>query len=254
AEVTVACATRGEAGQVDARVSGGGDLGALRESELHRSAARLGAARVELLGWRDSGFDGPAAPGTLVAASLAEVAGVLRRLVAGLRPDVVVVLDGSDGHRDHLHVRHAVQAALGTLPEPRPALWEHTLPTLLMRRWLAETSTERGDDAYHALDPDAFGRPDREVTDVLDVREVLDRREAAIAEHRSQRSPFEGLSSDLRLAFLGTDHLVRVPVPAPVPGAPPASGPWPEPWRPPAGSRPTADYWDCTSAQWRGAV
>lgn len=70
---------------------------------------------------------------------------------AGLRPDVVV-LDGSDGHRDHLHVRHAVQAALGTLPEPRPALWEHTLPTLLMRRWLAETSTERGDDAYHALD------------------------------------------------------------------------------------------------------
>lgn len=92
------------------------------------------------------------------------------------------------------------------------------------------------------------------MTDVLDVREVLDRREAAIAEHRSQRSPFEGLSSDLRLAFLGTDHLVRVPVPAPVPGAPPASGPWPEPWRPPAGSRPTADYWDCTSAQWRGAV
>ena len=41
---------------------------------------------------------------------------------------------------------------------------------------------------------------------------VLDRREAAIAEHRSQVSPFEGLSDDLRRAFLTSDHLARVAV------------------------------------------
>jgi LmbE family N-acetylglucosaminyl deacetylase len=137
-------------------------------------------------------------------------------------------------------VRAALRAALRGLAAPRPAMYEHTLPNSLMRRWLAETSAARGDDAYHALDPAALGRPDAEVTDVLDVRNVLDRREAAIAEHRSQSSPFDGLSDELRLAFLGTDHLVRVALPPP--------GPWPEPWR--AGGT-GARYWDCAAGVWR---
>jgi LmbE family N-acetylglucosaminyl deacetylase len=147
-----------------------------------------------------------------------------------------VVPDGSDGHRDHQRIRTAVQTALRCLPGRRPDLWEHTLPHSLMRRWLVETSSARADDAYHALDPEVFGRPDAEVTDVLDVRDVLARREAAIAEHRSQTSPFEGLSEELRRAFLGTDHLVRVPLPA--------RAPWPDP-------RPAAEYWDCHTGRWR---
>ena len=44
----------------------------------------------------------------------------------------------------------------------------------------------------------------------MDTAAVLDRREAAIAEHRSQASPFDGLSDDLRRAFLATDHLAEV--------------------------------------------
>ncbi len=244
ADVTVACATRGEAGEVRPELADGGDLGTIREAELHRASAVLGAARVELLGYRDSGFDGDAAPGALVSAPVQAVAGVLRRLVGELRPDVVITLDGSDGHRDHVHVRAAVQAALRALPRPRPALWEHTLPASLLRRWLVETAAARGDDAYHALAEDAFGRPDAEVTDVLDVRDVLARREAAIAEHRSQTSPFEGLSPGLREAFLVTDHLVRVPL---------AGGTEPEAWRSVPGARASTEYWDCTDAGWRPA-
>lgn len=228
AEVTVACATRGEAGKPPADLPDFGDLGAVREAELHRASARLGAARVELLGYRDSGFDGDPGPGTLCATPPADVAGVLHRLVAELRPVVVVTLDGSDGHRDHVHVRDSVRSALGRLPHA-PALYEHTLPSSLLRRWLAETSAAWGDDVYHAMDPSSFGRPDADVTDVVDVTAVLDRREAAIAEHRSQTSPFEGLSDDLRRAFLTADHLVRVPV---------------QPSR----------YWDCGTACWREAV
>ena len=242
AEVTVACATRGEAGEVRPELAGCGDLGTLREAELHRAAAVLGAARVELLGYRDSGFDGDAAPGSLVATPGAAVAAVLRRLVADLRPDVVITLDGSDGHRDHVHVRDAVRAALCGLPGQRPALWEHTLPASLLRRWIAETAAARGDDVYHALEEDAFGRPDAEVTDVLDVRDVLGQREAAIAEHRSQTSPFDGLSRELREAFLVTDHLVRVPL---------AARTEPEAWRSLPGARASTEYWDCTDATWR---
>jgi LmbE family N-acetylglucosaminyl deacetylase len=211
--VTVACATRGEAGELPPGSPDCGDLGAVREAELHRAAAALGVARVELLGYRDSGFDGPPPPGSLCAAAPADVAAVLARLAADLRPDVVVVLDGSDGHRDHLAVRAAVRTALAGPAQPPPALYEHCLPNALMRRWLEEMRSLRPDTAYHGLDPAVLGRPDAEVTDVLDVSGVLDRREAAMAEHRSQASPFDGLSDDLRRAFLTTDHLARVVLP-----------------------------------------
>ena len=242
ADVTVACATRGEAGEVRPELAGSGDVGALREAELRSACAVLGARQVELLGYRDSGFDGDVDPASLVGAPVACVAVVLRHLVADLRPDVVVTLDGSDGHRDHQHVRAALETALAAAPEPRPALWEHTLPASLLRRWLAETAAARGDDAYHALEEDSFGRPDADVTDVLDVRDVLAQREAAIAEHRSQASPFDGLSPALREAFLVTDHLVRVPLPQRTE---------PEAWRSVPGMRTSTEYWDCTDAGWR---
>jgi LmbE family N-acetylglucosaminyl deacetylase len=213
ADVTVACATRGEAGETLPGTTDCADLGTIREAELHRAAERLGAARVDLLGYRDSGFDGEPAPGTLCAAPVEDVARVLTRLVADLRPTVVVVLDGSDGHRDHLHVRAAVHAALPDLPEPRPVVVEHCLPNALMRRWLGEMRSLRPDTPYQALDPATLGRPDAEITDVVDVSDVLDRREAAMAEHRSQASPFDGLSPELRRAFLSTDHFARLPLP-----------------------------------------
>ena len=216
AEVTVACATRGEAGEPTPGSAGPGDLGAVREAELRRAAGRLGAARVELLGYRDSGFDGEPPSGSLCAAPLPAVAERLERLVAELRPAVVVVLDGSDGHRDHRHIRAAMHAALrsaragGRLPEGTAQLYEHCLPNSLMRRWLDEMRSLRPDTAYHSLDPGDLGRSDDEVTDVLDGSDVLAQREAAMAEHRSQASPFDGLSDELRAAFLTRDHLVRV--------------------------------------------
>jgi len=122
---------------------------------------------------------------------------------------VVLTLDGSDGHRDHVHVRAATELALSRLPDA-PPLWEYCLPNSLLRRWLDEMRTQRPDTVYHSLDPATLGRRDDEITDVLDSADVLDRRERAMAEHRSQASPFDGLSADLRRAFLGTDHLARV--------------------------------------------
>ncbi|WP_448616949.1 PIG-L deacetylase family protein [Modestobacter sp. URMC 112] len=235
AVVTVACATRGEAGAPAGPVDAG-DLGAVREAELHRAAALLGVARVELLGWRDSGFDGEPPAGSLCAAPEDAVAGVLERLLCHLRPHVTVVLDGSDGHRDHLRMRAATVAAARRAARTAPPtrLYEHCLPNSLMRRWLEETSALRGDDAYHGLDPATFGRPDAEVTDVLDTGHVLGCREAAIAEHRSQSSPFDGLSDGLRRAFLTTDHLARVPLPTS----------WPP-------DRDAGAWWDVTDARWR---
>jgi N-acetyl-1-D-myo-inositol-2-amino-2-deoxy-alpha-D-glucopyranoside deacetylase len=123
---------------------------------------------------------------------------------------VFLVLDGSDGHRDHLRVGTAARAALLGTDGAAPLLVEHCLPNSLLRRWLEEMRVVRPGTAYHSLDPATPGRDDADVTDVLDTAGVLDRREAAMAEHRSQASPFDGLSPELRRAFLATDHLARV--------------------------------------------
>jgi LmbE family N-acetylglucosaminyl deacetylase len=52
-------ATRGEAGEPVPKSVDGADLGTVRAAELRRATAeRLGVQRVELLGYRDAGFDG----------------------------------------------------------------------------------------------------------------------------------------------------------------------------------------------------
>ena len=215
ADVSVACATRGEAGETTDAIPNGADLATIREAELRTAADTLGATRVVVLDYVDSGFDGEAPAGTLCAAPLPEVTAAIGRLLRDIKPDIVVVLDGSDGHRDHVRVREATRAAFadaapGDNVPVQATLYEHCLSNGLMRQWLDEMRKDRGDSAYHALDPASLGRPDDEITDVLDVGHLLERREAAIAQHRSQTSPFEGLSDPLRRAFLTRDYLARV--------------------------------------------
>ncbi|MCU1361821.1 MAG: hypothetical protein JWN99_3110, partial [Ilumatobacteraceae bacterium] len=89
-EVTVCCATRGEAG--DAPPGFEGDLGALREAELRAAGAELGVTRFVLLDFLDSGMSGEPADGTLVAAPFDELVGVLRPVIDAAQPDVVVTL------------------------------------------------------------------------------------------------------------------------------------------------------------------
>lgn len=212
AEVTVVCATRGEAGEPTAEVREA-DLGAVREKELHRAAAILGASHVQLLEYRDSGFDGEPAGGSLCAAPYDVVVRSLALIIEEARPHVLVVLDGSDGHRDHVRIRDCVRNALREKrcnEKKSPELYEHCLPNALMRRWLDEMRSTRPDTVYLTIDPNCIGRPDHEITEVIDVSDHLAIREAAIAEHRSQTSPFDGLSDELRRAFLTVDSLARV--------------------------------------------
>jgi LmbE family N-acetylglucosaminyl deacetylase len=211
ADVIVVCATRGEAGEATRDIAPGSDLAQVRATELRRAVDVLGGHSVDLLDFLDSGFDGDPIDGSLCAAPADVVADVLLDRIDAVHPHVVIVLDGSDGHRDHLRIREAAIEAIGR-HEGDVWLFEHSLPNSLMRRWLDEMRTLEPGTAYHSIDPDLFGRPDAEVTDVLDMHHLLDIRQAAIAAHRSQKSPFDRLSTQLRLAFLATDHLVRVPV------------------------------------------
>lgn len=208
ADVAVWCATRGEAGE-PAPGCGIGDSGeelaAAREAELRTAAALLGVTRVTLGGFMDSGMTGPAPAGSLTAAEPAELAEAVRREVDLVTPDVVVTLDGSDGHRDHVAVRDAaLWAAAGV-----PWVYLHCLPRSLMQAWVDHALREQPHRAHLQAEPAALGTPDELVTTLLDTGRYLDLRWRAIRAHRSQVSPFEGLPAQLRQAFLANDHLQR---------------------------------------------
>ena len=207
AHVTVVCATRGEAGERTPTIAADADLGAVRAAELFEAATLLGADDVELLHYADSGFDGELPAGSLCAAPLDELTAWLVGRLHELDADVMVIIDGSDGHRDHLHVRAAAEQAVTM--HATATLVMVGLPNHLMRQWLDEMRAVDPDSPYQAIDASQFGTPDDLVTDVIQHPELLDLREQAIAAHRSQRSPFEDLSPDLRRSFLADTHLTR---------------------------------------------
>jgi N-acetyl-1-D-myo-inositol-2-amino-2-deoxy-alpha-D-glucopyranoside deacetylase len=202
-ESVVACATRGELGQMVGLAAGEAappNLGDIRESELRAAAAMLGVSRVELLGWLDSGMAGPAAPGSLVAAAPHDVETAIAAVVEDVRPDIVVTLDGSDGHRDHAVVRDATLAALHTTAwrPNRTYLW------CLPRSLLADFAGVPG-----------LGTPDEDITTLVDVSDLLHVRWKAIRAHASQHAPYDAMSPDLARAFLSTDCLLRIDPPWP---------------------------------------
>lgn len=205
-DTTVVCATRGEAGEP----SPGTDLsdrslGEVREGELRAAADVLGVGRVVLLDFVDSGMDGVPALGTLCAADPADVTAAVRLLAADVDPDVVVTLDGADGHRDHACMRDASMAVAAERGVPA---YLYALPRSLMTRWAAHMAEARPELGVYLRNAD-LGTPDEQVTVVLETDAHLEARERAIAIHASQTSPFEGLPPDLRRDFLTREHLIR---------------------------------------------
>ena len=210
ARVSVISATRGEAGErVAAPATDAVPLGELRERELRAAARVLGVESVVLLGHADSGFDGPLPEGALCGVTIDALGAELESWLANDPADVLMIIDGSEGHRDHLHVRTAVEALVARR-DPQPRLVQSSLPNHVVRRWVDEMKVLHPGTVYIELDIDQLGRPDSELT-AIDASPYLDVREAAIACHRSQRSPFEGLSPELRRAFLDTDYVVVTP-------------------------------------------
>lgn len=190
ADVTVVCATAGELGESTMPVTRR-ELGRIRLRELDAAAAVLGVTRVVRLGFGDSGVSGRVPAGSLCAATVTEIADRLVGELDVVAPDVVVVLDGSDGHRDHRMIHDAAALAVdrSAVDARQPTrVYELVVPRPLMQQWPAT----------------------RVVTDVVDTRHVLDRRERAIAMHASHVSPFEAIGPERARRLLTVDHLVRL--------------------------------------------
>ena len=203
--VHVTCATRGEAGEGP---TDGRPLAQVREAELHEAGTRLGVREVELLSFADSGMQGPAPAGSLVEAEALDLVETLADSIRRVRPTVVVTLDGSDGHRDHLRVRDATLQAAAR--EGVPYVYLSCLPRSLMAEWFAHAAAEHPDREHLTVQQDVPGTPDEQLTTLVPVDAHLAALEHAMAAHASQDSPYDGLPGDLRDRFLGTVRLRRV--------------------------------------------
>lgn len=201
-DTAVVCATLGEAGE---NRTGTDDLAELRESELRAAAAILGVGLVRLLGHADSGMTGEPPPGALVSVDPAVLAAEVQAVIEELRPDVVVTLDASDGHRDHVAIRDATLTAVDASTHPVAATYLVCLARSTMTSWADHMRTTGGGDAYLAMTE--LGTPDADITLVIDVEEHLATRWAAIRAHASQASPYDDLPEELQHDFLAMDRL-----------------------------------------------
>lgn len=209
AQVSLICATRGESGERRSDpITDSWPLGLLRESELCQAGIVLGVDAIEILDHVDSGFSGPSPDGALIDVPVADLAHDLRDRLAAIEPDVLLTLDGSDGHRDHCHLRDALSLAAQDLPRP-VRLVHSCLARSLMQEWAAAMRSH-APEREHLATADDLGRADDELIPI-DTSRFLAIRERAIGCHLSQRSPFDGLPPMLRHRFLTTDHVVEIP-------------------------------------------
>lgn len=211
ARVTVCCATRGEAGEVHDGVDVSEGLAAVRERELREAGAVLGVCDLVLLDLLDSGMTGDAAPDTLVGAPFEDVVRAVGEVLDRVDPDVVVTLDpvAGDGHRDHVRIGAATTEAVRRR-DRGSSLYYWAVPRSALQRWFDVLREQRPDAEHLDLDSAGLGRPDDEITTVLDVSSHAELRRAAIAVHRTQRPPFDDMPPDVAAEFLSTDRLVRV--------------------------------------------
>lgn len=209
-EVTVVCATRGEAGEdTSGTTSSPEELAAVREGELRAAAKVLGAHDVIVLGFGDSDMDGDPPPGSLMAAPIDSVIEPIATIVEQLQPDVVITLDPDSvrDHRDHMRIGEATTRAFAQTAKSGARLYHWTLMQSAMKDWIRAMHAQGLLEAY---DEDmVLGRPDEEVTTIVDVGSVIDTRRAAIAEHKTQVSPFHGLDGAMLDSLLCRDHFVR---------------------------------------------
>ncbi|GAC1441523.1 MAG: PIG-L family deacetylase [Mycobacteriales bacterium] len=191
--VVLVVATAGEAGLVRGGRTGPA-LASRRRAELDRSALALGVARVEVLGYADSGMYAEA--GGDQAFSRVDPAAAAARLAQILieeSADVLTIYDpaGGYGHPDHVQVsRVGIRAAelAGT-----PSVLEATVDRTALQRVLrlvyrlpgipADFAPHRFDGAY---------RDRATLTHSVDVRKFASHKRASMAAHASQAGADEG--------------------------------------------------------------
>jgi N-acetyl-1-D-myo-inositol-2-amino-2-deoxy-alpha-D-glucopyranoside deacetylase len=191
ARVTLACATKGEAGKPHPTVGHVTDLGAHRAEELRRSCALLGLGEPVFLGFHDSARkervrrDDPLA---LVNVDMLEIEAAINRVIEDVQPHVIVTFDPHGGyyHPDHLAVHRATTAAFfssGTLGANAPERLFYSAFTV--DDFLEHRKRSEGWGVTAGLDANVFAVAAEMVACEFDARPYMDRMFVAFAAHQS---------------------------------------------------------------------
>ncbi len=189
--VVLVVATRGEHGEVDEGfLEPGESLWERRVKETHACARILGVARVEFLGYVDSGMMGTPEndrPESFWQADVEEAAGRLAAVLTEEKADVLTVYDenGGYGHPDHIQVHRVGLRAAELAGTPRVYMNTINRDHLMRSMQDAAATGELPAD----IDPDELsqlGVPEERITTAVDVRPWLTRKRAAMAAHASQ--------------------------------------------------------------------
>jgi len=227
ARVVLVVATSGERGEVRGELRPGESLEERRLEETRRAAEILGISRVEFLGYADSGMLGEPtneAPGSFFSADRAAAAGRLAEILDEEDAETLVVYDerGIYGHPDHVMVHHVGVDAASI--RPPVVLYEATVDReylhFVERHLVADAGASMVLlEQAHDLRRWPIGVPSVEVTTIVDVRSVLDRKRAAMAAHGSQipeMAPVLGMSDATFAEVYGFEWYVRRGAPGPI--------------------------------------
>ncbi len=190
--VVLVLATDGGAGLAADELRRDGGLGERRLEEARRSSVSLGVARVEWLGYADSGSGAepePDVPGVtrFTRAPLEEAAERLAAVLRTERADLLLSYDanGGYGHRDHVRVHEVAARAAEIAGTPR--VLEATVPRdTIVRAVRAIGRVYRFPDEF---DPTSFERAfsaRSEITHRVNVRRYAGAKRAAMRAHASQ--------------------------------------------------------------------
>jgi LmbE family N-acetylglucosaminyl deacetylase len=190
--VVLVLATDGGAGLAADELRRDGGLGERRLEEARQSSQALGVARVEWLGYADSGSGAepePDEPGVtrFTRAPVEEAAERLAAVLRTERADLLLSYDanGGYGHRDHVRVHEVAARAAEIAGTPR--VLEATVPRdTIVRAVRAIGRVYRFPDEF---DPTSFERAfsaRSEITHRVNVRRYAGAKRAAMRAHASQ--------------------------------------------------------------------
>jgi LmbE family N-acetylglucosaminyl deacetylase len=190
--VVLVFATRGELGEPVAGVLEPGEqLSVRRSAECHASAAIIGAARVEFLGYVDSGMMGEPSNDAPYCFWQADVEHAARRLAVILdeeEPDVLTVYDdnGGYGHPDHIQVHRVGRRAAELSAVPVVA------QSTVNRDWLLRGMRGRaaaGESWQMPEELPELGKPEAEITHRVEAVDFVEQKRASMRAHASQMGP-----------------------------------------------------------------
>jgi LmbE family N-acetylglucosaminyl deacetylase len=232
-EVSLVCATRGEAGEIAVPgLATAANLGQVREDELRCSAETMGLKELIILDYRDSGMVGSVEnqdPRAFFNAPSDEVIPRLVEIIRRIRPIVVTTFEpnGGYGHPDHIAIHKHTVAAFFAAADPTqfrqlgPA-WQakRLFFTAIPRSFFLEMGDELRSLGEDASEFDRFedgSWPDEQVHVILDVSTSVDAKWSALLCHRTQFGPgnfFRRLPEARVKILMSKEHFAQAwPVP-----------------------------------------